>query len=75
LSLSLSGPTFAALEKVTLCTMKTLAAIIGCLVASSTMAESAYDWRSGNRYSWDTDLRGDTHVRGYNLKQQPLRLA
>jgi len=20
-----------------------------------------------------TDLRGDTHVRGYNLKQQPLR--
>ena len=27
---------------------------------------STYDWRSGNRYSWDRDSSGETTVRGSN---------
>lgn len=29
---------------------------------------SSYDWRSGNRYSWDTDSSGETRVRGSNSR-------
>jgi hypothetical protein len=49
--------------------MKTLT--IACLlfVAGTVpaLAESAYDWQSGNSYHWNTTPGGDTRVQGYNL--------
>lgn len=33
---------------------------------------STYDWRSGNRYSWDRDTSGTTTVRGSNLNTGSL---
>ena len=47
-----------------------LAALGTALALGAANAQSghAYDWRSGNSYSYNTDLLGNTHVRGLNTQ-------
>lgn len=47
--------------------LSTFMLALALLAPIAAHAGSAYDWRTGNTYNWNSYPGGDTHVRGYNF--------